>query len=48
MATSASVVDIVDVLLQDHGGGLQPPSYLARKLNIVVRSKYYSENDLEA
>jgi hypothetical protein len=48
VATNASAVDIVDVLLQDHGGGVQPPSCLARKINIVVRGNSYSENDLEA
>jgi hypothetical protein len=37
VATNASTVGIATVLLQDQGGGLQPVSYWARKLNSAER-----------
>jgi hypothetical protein len=35
-------------MLQDQGGGLQPVSYMARKLNPSERGNTYSAYDLEA
>jgi hypothetical protein len=40
-------VGIATVLLQDQGGGLQPISYWARKLNLNERGNTYSAYDLE-
>jgi hypothetical protein len=37
VATDASTLGIAAILLQDKGGGLQPFSYLARKLNLAER-----------
>ena len=48
VATDASTVGIAAVLLQDQGGGLQPVSYWARKLNSAERGNTYSAYDLEA
>jgi hypothetical protein len=48
VATNASTVGIASVLLQDQGGGLQPVSYLARKLNPTKRGNIYSAYDIEA
>jgi hypothetical protein len=48
VATDASTVGIASVMLQDLGGGLQPVSYWARKLNPVERGNTYSAYDLEA
>jgi hypothetical protein len=48
VATDASTVGIATVMLQDQGGGLQPVSYFARKLNPAVRGNTYSAYDLEA
>jgi hypothetical protein len=48
MATYASTVGVATVLLQDQGGGLQPVSYWARKLNPAERGNTYSAYDLEA
>jgi hypothetical protein len=48
VATHASNVGIATVLLQDQGGGLQPISYWARKLNPAERGNTYSAYDLEA
>jgi hypothetical protein len=41
-------VGIAIVILKDQGGGLQPVSYWARKLNNVERGNIYSAYDLEA
>jgi hypothetical protein len=35
-------------MLQDHGGGLQPVSYWARKLNPAERGNTYFAYDFEA
>jgi hypothetical protein len=48
VARDASTVGIAAVLLQDQGGGLQPVSYWARKLNKAERGNTYSAYDLEA
>jgi hypothetical protein len=48
VAIDASSVRIGGVLLQDQGGGLQPVSYWARKLNPTERGNIYSAYDLEA
>jgi hypothetical protein len=48
VATHASTVRIATVMLQDQGGGLQPVSYWARKLNPAERGNTYSAYDLEA
>jgi hypothetical protein len=48
VATDASTVGIATLLLQDQGGGLQPVSYWARKLNPTERGHTYSAYDLEA
>jgi hypothetical protein len=45
---SASTMRIATVSWQDHGRGLQPLSYSARKLNPAERGKIYSTHDLEA
>jgi hypothetical protein len=45
--TYASSLRIACVLLQDHGGVLQPFSYWARKLNSAKRGNYYSAYDLK-
>jgi hypothetical protein len=47
VARYASTVGIAAVLLQNHGGGLQPVSYLARKLNPTKRGNTYFACDLE-
>jgi hypothetical protein len=47
VATDASTVGIAAVLLQDQGGGLQPVSYWAHKLNPAERSNTFSAYDLE-
>jgi hypothetical protein len=44
----ASSVEIAAFLLQDQGGGLQPFSCWARKLNPTKRGNTYSTYDLEA
>jgi hypothetical protein len=48
VATDTSTVGIATIMLQDQGGGLQPPSYWARKLNIAERGNTYYAYDLEA
>jgi hypothetical protein len=48
VATYASTVGIATVLLQDQGGGLQPVSHCARKLNPAERGNTYYAYDLEA
>jgi hypothetical protein len=48
VATYASAVGIATFMLQDQGGGLQPFSYGARKLNPVERRNTYYAYDLEA
>jgi hypothetical protein len=48
VATHASTMKIAAIMLQDQGGGLQPVSYLARKLNPAERGNTYSAYDLEA
>jgi hypothetical protein len=48
VATEASTVGIATVMLQDQGGGLQPVSYWARKLNRFERGNTYSAYDWEA
>jgi hypothetical protein len=48
VATYASTVGIARVMLQDQGGGLQPLSYWARKLNPAERGSTYYAYDLEA
>jgi small nuclear ribonucleoprotein (snRNP)-like protein len=48
VATYASTVGIASVVLQDQGGGLQPVSYWARKLNQAKRGNTYYAYDLEA
>jgi hypothetical protein len=48
VATDASTVRIALVMLQDQGGGLQPVSYWARKLNPVERGNTHYAYDLEA
>ena len=48
VATDASTAGIAAVMLQDQGGGLQPVSYWARKLNPAERGNTYSAYDLEA
>jgi hypothetical protein len=45
VATDASTVGIATVMLQDQGGGLQPVSYWARKLNPSERGNTYSTYD---
>jgi hypothetical protein len=42
VATNISTMGIATVMLQDQGGGLQPVSYFARKLNLAERSNTYS------
>jgi hypothetical protein len=44
----ASTVGIATVMLQDQGGGLQPASNWARKLNRGERNNTYPAYDLEA
>jgi hypothetical protein len=39
---------IAAVMLQDQGGGLQPVSYWALKLNLDERGNTYPAYDLEA
>jgi hypothetical protein len=46
--TYASSLRIACVLLQDHGGNLQPFTYMARKLNSAKRGNFYSAYDLKA
>jgi hypothetical protein len=48
VARDASTVGIAAVLLQDHGGGLQPVSYLARKLNLIERGNTNFTYDFRA
>jgi hypothetical protein len=48
VAIDASTAGIMDVHLQDKGGGLQPVSYWARELNPTERGNTYSAYDLEA
>jgi hypothetical protein len=48
VATYASTMGIAAVMLQDQGGGLQPVSYYARKLNSSERGNTYTAYDLEA
>jgi hypothetical protein len=48
VATDASTVGIVAIMLQDQGGDLQPVSYWARKLTSAERGNTYSAYDLEA
>jgi hypothetical protein len=48
VATNASTTGIAAVMLQDQGGGLQPVSYRARKLNQAERGNTYYAYDLEA
>jgi hypothetical protein len=48
VATDASTMEIVAVLLQDQGGGLQTVSYWVRKLNPTQCGNTYSAYDLEA
>jgi hypothetical protein len=48
VATYASTLGSAAVLLQDEGGGPQPVSYWARKLNPAERGNTYSAYDLEA
>jgi hypothetical protein len=48
VATDASTMGIAAVLLQDQGGGLQPVSYWAHKLNLAELGNTYSAYDLEA
>jgi hypothetical protein len=48
VASDASTMGISAFLLQDHGGGLQPISYWARKLNLATRGNTYSAYGLEA
>jgi hypothetical protein len=43
-----SIVGIAAVMLQDQGGGLQPTTYWARKLNLVERGNTHCAFDLEA
>jgi hypothetical protein len=47
VATNASTVGIGTIMLHDQGGGLQPVSYWARKLNSAERGNTYSTYDLE-
>jgi hypothetical protein len=47
VATYALTVGIAIVMLQDQGGGLQPFSFWARKLNLAERGSTYSAYDLE-
>jgi hypothetical protein len=46
VATDASIVGIATVPLQDQGGGLQPVTCWARKLNLAERGSTYSAYDL--
>jgi hypothetical protein len=48
VATNASTLGIATILLQDQGGGLQPISYWALKLNLDERGNTCSSYDLEA
>jgi hypothetical protein len=48
VATYASTLGIVAVILQDQGGGLQSLSYWARKLNSSEGGNTYYAYDLEA
>jgi hypothetical protein len=48
VATYASTVGIAAVMLQEQGGGLQPVSYCARKLNPTERGNTYFAYELEA
>jgi hypothetical protein len=48
VATNASSVGIATTWLQYQGGGLQPISYWARKLNPAEHGNTYSAYDLEA
>jgi hypothetical protein len=48
VATDASTMGIAACLLQDQGGGLQPISYWARKLNLTERGNTYYAYDLKA
>jgi hypothetical protein len=48
VATGASTMGIATIRLQDQGGGLQPVSYWARKVNHAQRGNTYSAYDLEA
>jgi hypothetical protein len=45
--SDALTLGIAAFLLQDQGGGLQPVSYWARKLNPTERGNTYSVYDLE-
>jgi hypothetical protein len=47
VATNASTMGIAAILLLDQGGGLQPVSYRARKLNRAERGNTYCAYDLE-
>jgi hypothetical protein len=48
VATYASTMGIVAIVLQDQGGELQLVSYLAHKLNLAEQGNTYSAYDLEA
>jgi hypothetical protein len=48
VATYASTMGIAAIMLQDQGGGLQPVSFWARKLNPAERGNTYYAYDLEA
>jgi hypothetical protein len=48
VATTTWTMGIPTIMLQDQGGGLQPFSYRARKLNRTERGNTYSAYDLEA
>jgi hypothetical protein len=48
VATDVSTMGIAPIVLQDQGGGLQPVSYWARKLNPPQRGNTYSAYDSEA
>jgi hypothetical protein len=48
VARDASTFRISALMLQDQGGGHQPVSYLARKLNPVERGNTYYAYDFEA
>jgi hypothetical protein len=47
VARNASTLEITSLMLQGLGGGLQPSSYLARKLNSFERGNTFFPYDLE-
>jgi hypothetical protein len=48
VATYASTVGTATIFLQDQGGGLQPFSFWARRLNQAERGNIYPACDLKA